>query len=143
MAQRTPTIGPPTKTDQRRAMAEARKGDQLLDDVYRQGIADGKAEAGTKRRRSSTSTSSRKRRSSSRRRRPRVNRSIRKGAASVAGPAAADIRSGMQLLGAVFGLLLLYLLLTNTTAATGALAGLRRGVEWLASPSSSIPYRPN
>lgn len=139
MAQREPTIGPPTKTDQRRAMAEARKGDDLLDEVYRMGKADGRAEAKTSRPRSS----SRKRRSTSRRRRPRTNRSFRRGASSVVGPAAADITSGMQLVGAVFGLLLLYLVLTNTTAATGVLAALRRGVEWLASPTTSIPYRPS
>jgi hypothetical protein len=140
MAQRTPTIGAPTKADQRRAMAEARKGDDLLDEVYRMGKADGKAEA---RPSSRSAPKNRKRRSTSRRRRPRTNRSFRKGVTSVAGPAAADLTSGMQLVGAVFGLLLLYLVLTNSTAATGAIAALRRGVEWLASPTTSIPYRPS
>ena len=66
-----------------------------------------------------------------------------KGAAAVAGPAAADIGSGLGLLGAVVGLLLLYLVLTNAQTATGVLDALRRGFSWLADPHTSIPYRPN
>ncbi len=122
-------FGPATKSDRRAMRSAAAAEDKMLDDIYRQGKKDGKAEAKPRRRSSST-----------RRRRRRPNRSLVRGAKSIAGPAAADIGSGMALVGAVFGLLLLYLVLTNATTATGILDSIRRGLLWLASPSTSIPY---
>lgn len=132
-------FGPATKADQAELRRQAKAGDDMLAEIYESGVAEG-------RRSSSSRSSSKKKRSSTKRRparrsRRRPNRKLTRGAKQVVGPAAADISSGMGLVGAVFGLLLLYLALTSAPAVTGVFETIQKGLRWLSDPTTSIPYR--
>lgn len=128
-------FGPPSKADTARARRAAKASDDMLDDIYKMGVKEG---------RRTSSGSKKRRRSSSRRRRgpaAPTRRSMKAGAKAVVGPAAANIGSGMQLVGATFGLLLLYLALTSSNEVAGVFGAIRRGLDWLTNPSASIPFR--
>lgn len=55
--------------------------------------------------------------------------------------AAAQVSSGTQMFFLSLVVVVLYVLVTNVAPLTGFLAGVGRAVEWLGSPTSSIPYK--
>lgn len=69
-------------------------------------------------------------------------RSARAASRQLQAPVRAQLTSGMALLGMSLGLVALYDVLTSVEAFTGALGGLKKGLEWLAAPDRTIPKRP-
>lgn len=72
----------------------------------------------------------------------RAERGIQAGASQILPAAGRQITSGYQALGYSIALAGLYLVLTNSKAVAGFIGGASRGLRWLASPNSSIPYAP-
>lgn len=56
---------------------------------------------------------------------------------------AAGASSGIQVLGLTLGVVALYLFLSNAGYVTGFLGGISKALNWLASPTATIPYGPN
>lgn len=115
-----------TKADRAALKRKARGGDELLDDVYRQGVKEGRAAA-------------------RRRRRPPARRRRRSGPTAKAvrqlrAPLEAQAVSGLRAAGLTLGVVGLYLVLTNAEDFAGFIGGAGKGLRWLSDPTRSIPY---
>jgi hypothetical protein len=86
------------------------------------------------------SSSSSKRPAAKKRR--RTPRPVRNASRQIARPLERQFTSGLKVLGLTLGLVALYLVLENASAASGALNGITRGIEWFRAPDRSIPYGP-
>ncbi|MFA5711817.1 MAG: hypothetical protein WDA30_24950 [Mycolicibacterium sp.] len=139
MAQDIDFSGRPTKSDQRKLKAQARSSDDMLAQVYEDGRREGRRQAKSGR----STTTGRARKSAARTTGKAVGRQARRarpGARQLTNPSRAEVSSGIQLVGLTLAVIALYLVLQNATGVSGALGGLARGIAWLSSPSTSIPY---
>lgn len=72
----------------------------------------------------------------------RASRPMKRATRQIVAPLEKQYTSGLKVLGLTLGVVALYLVLENAGAASGALNGFARGLEWLRAPDRSIPYGP-